>query len=209
MDILIKRKNYDEMFDFLNEKTPDSDWKFLLENLIINEELLEHLKNYLNNLNCIFKLNLFFLKIFTSTANLKNKIYHKIVYDIIISFLSSNNKYSSQEKIRNLLLIQTVKISLLDNAENEKLNDLLTSGHIYEEWFIEMLINMGMYSQIGTYYEAIQDYEKSLFFYEKAENKEKAENIRKIIFPALGININLPEGFEEVEFKDNILNNSL
>lgn len=209
MDILIKRKNYQEMFDFLNEKTPDSEWKYLLNNLVDNEELLLHLKNYLNNLNCIFKLNLFFLKIATSDANLKNKTYQNIVYAIISSFISSNNRYSSEEKLRNLLLIQIVKISLLDNSENVKLYELITSGQIQEEWFIEMLINMGMFFHLGIYYEAIQDYEKSLKFYEKADNKEKAENIRKILFPALGIDLNVSEGFEEIKIKENILNNSL
>ncbi len=192
MDVLIKRKNYQEMLDFLNEKSPESDWKFLLENITINEELLQHLKQYLNDLKCIFKLNLFFRKIFS--FNLKSKNYHKIVYDIIINFLGSNNQFNSSDKIRNLLLVQTVKISLGDDAEKEKLNDLLTSGQVFEDWFIEMLTNLSMFSQLGMYYEAIQDYEKSLMFYEKGGNLEKSEQITKIF-----MQVNNPDMRSEYE----------
>ena len=182
MDVLIKIKNYEEMLDFLNEKSPESDWKFLLENISNNEELLQHLKQYIIDLKCIFKLNLFFRKIFS--FNIKSRNYHKIVYDIIRDFLGSNNQFNSSNKIRNLLLVQTVKISLGDDAEKEKLNELLTSGQVFEAWFIEMLTNLSMFSQLGMYYEAIQDYEKSLMFYEKGGNLDKSEQITKILMQA-------------------------
>ena len=59
MDVLIKRKKYEEALEFLNEKSNESDWNIFVDAIKNNPDFLDYFKEYVAELKCVFKLKTF------------------------------------------------------------------------------------------------------------------------------------------------------
>jgi hypothetical protein len=178
MEVIIKRKQYDDMVRFLQDKQDDTDWKAFLDSMKSNKDLLEFVKNYLVSLKCVFTLKLYLMKLFSAK---QDKCYQEIVYDIILHINESQSEFSSHLLVKNLLLIQMIKISVLDSGNKEKLQQFIITKNIREDWLIELLENFEFYPELAILFEANEDYDKSLFYYKKAKNDEKIKELSLLV----------------------------
>ena len=195
MDILIKRKNYKEALDFLYEKSIESDWNFFNEALNINRDFLEYFKNFLVNLNCVLRLKTFLLKIFCTK---KDKKFQEIVYEIISDLNNSQSEFSQHILIKNLLLVQTVKLVVLDQGNRSRLEEIIKSKSINDDWFIELLESFQYWTELGLFYEIRGDYEKCLEFYKKTDtNEEKVKELMQLINLKDNVQVDIKECEEE------------
>jgi hypothetical protein len=180
MDILIKRKKYNQAVEFLNENTEDAEWNVFFEGIKNDIEFLEFLKTYLSNQKDVLTLKLFLLKLLC--FNSKEKIVQEIIYDIILTIKNSNSQFSSHILIINLLFVQTVKICVLDNSNKNKLHELINKIQFSESWFIELLEMFQFWTELGVVYELTEEYEKSLSCYQKSSsNEDKINELTEII----------------------------
>jgi len=179
MDIFIKRKHYDKVYEFLNESSQDSDWQILIDNIKISSDLFNHFKDFLIGLRCVFTVKLYFMKLLS--LNTKDKIYQEILYDLINDFINGDSDFSSHVLIKNLLFIQTLKICVLDEKNNPKLNDLISNNRIEDKWFIDLLENFHFFKELGYLYEIKKDYKNSITYYEMSGCNEKVCELSSII----------------------------
>lgn len=179
MDILLKRKNYEEYISFLNEKSSDADWKNFLENIKTNLEFLEYFQHFMITLKCIFTLKLFFSKLFTMSS--KDIAFQEIVYNLIVGFIDSENEYSNHILIKNLLFVQVLKLCVLDVKNKERLRDLILNKKIEELWFVDLLENFQFFQEIALLYESNGDLNKSITYYKKCGNFEKVKELEEIL----------------------------
>jgi len=179
MDVLIKRKKYEEALEFLNEKSNESDWNIFVDAIKNNPEFLDYFKEYVAELKCVFKLKTFLLKIFCTN---KDKQFQEIVFEILFNLRNSKSDFSSHFLIKNLLLIQTVKLAVLDQNNRSKLQEYIKDKTLNDEWFIELLDSFQFWIELGLFYEIRGDYEKSLEFYKRTDsNQDKINELTELI----------------------------
>jgi hypothetical protein len=173
MDVLIKRKKYEEALEFLYEKSNESDWNIFVEAIKNNPDFLDYFKKFLAELKCVFRLKTFLLKIFCTN---KDKQFQEIVYEIISNLHNSKSEFSSHFLIKNLLLIQTVKLVVLDQNNRSKLLEYIKDKTLNDEWFIELLDSFQFWMELGIFYEIRGDFEKSLEYYKRTDSNEDKIN---------------------------------
>lgn len=179
MDVLIKRKCYKEALEFLNEKSSESDWNIFTESIKTNSDFLEYFKNFMINLKCHFKLKTFLLKIFCTNKDIQ---FQEIVYHIITHLHKSKSEFSSHFLIKNLLLVQVVKLAVLDQNNRYILEEYIRDKNINDAWFVELLENFQFWNELGDYYEIRGELEKSLAYYIKSNgNEEKVKELTDIL----------------------------
>jgi hypothetical protein len=179
MEVLIKRKNYDQALSFLNERSEDIDWTAFLTFIKSNEEFCDYFKQFLISLTCPFTLILFLNKLFS--LNCKDIRLQETIYFILDFYLSANAEFSHNQYILNLFITHTVKISVLNPIYREKLENIIRINKELEQWFIDLLENFEFFQELGLLYELREDYLQSLTNYRKCNKEEKIIQLEIII----------------------------
>jgi hypothetical protein len=210
MDVLIKRKQYHTATEFLNETTEEKDWKIYLDTLTKNDEFLSFFKDYITGLKCAFTLKLFLNKLFN--INNKDKKFQETIYEIIITLLETENEFNNNYLIKNLLYIQCIKISILDSTHKEKLKELITKNKFCDPWLVGLLESFQYNSELGYLYESLENYDKSLKYFEICNDQEKINIIKSKIENSSdnsGIYIQQQEKINNSNINNNTNNNDI
>jgi hypothetical protein len=179
MDVMIKRKLYLNAIQFLNEKSDDNDWKVFIESLKLDKEFNDFFDCYICNLKCVFTLKLFLVKLFC--FNSKDKSHQDIVYNVIDRLINSQSEFNEHLLIKNLLIVQVLKLCVFNDTKREKLREIITKWRINEQWLIDLLDSFQYYQEIGLIYEISEDYGRSLLYYTKCNLEDKVKQLTEII----------------------------
>jgi hypothetical protein len=202
MDVLIKRKSFKEALDCLNDMSNENDWNLILNTLTENLSLADFLIEYLRNIQCVSKLKLFLVKLFS--ANLSDKNYALYLYNLINELCLSESKLFKHEAIRNIIYIQSVKIFLFDpNQYKANLWNILSTEEENSGWFLELMNKLEMNETLGDFYLNRKEYEKSLNYYKIGGYSDKITDVMCLLEGESGVEFNLLNRAEINGLKDN------
>jgi hypothetical protein len=179
MDILIKRNEHEKFMEFLIKNQDDKEWQIFLENIKTNTAFLNYTKEYIVSLDKIATLRKFLNKIFSNkTSDMQTQV---LAFEIINYLLHSNSLYSKNALVKNLYLIQILKLAVLDNKYEEKITELIKADQNQEDWFLNLLENFSFYEELALLYELKGDFKLALKFYKLSQNKNKIEELNEKI----------------------------
>ena len=181
MDILIKRNDYEKFMEFLIKNQDESEWKIFLENIKANTNFLTFTKEYMVSLKSITVLRKFLFKIFSiKSSEISQQV---VIYEIIDYIRNSDSQFAKNVLVKNLYLIQSLRLSVLDVSYKEKLVEIIKGDMKIDSWFINLLENFAFYEELAYLYELMEDYKTSLKFYKMSQNISKIEEINSKLTP--------------------------
>ena len=218
MEILIKRKNYDKMMEFLRNSNSDNDWKIFRSCLKNDEDLknnftLELLK--IKNENDVF----FYLnKLIKDSKN--DNLLNIILCEILEKIIFENEKFENNFFLRNILISLIAYIfsnNIKSTISEIKLNEIIKKFHFIESSTINVLETLELHKILAVYFENLKEYDKALNYYLKAglqENDDKIIEIKNTMMNdkdiiSISVNSNTnnenENNFESYDFKSIIL----
>jgi hypothetical protein len=186
MDILIKRNDYENFMEFLIKNQDEGEWKIFLETIRTNSTFLKYIKDYLVGLTSITTLRKFLYKILSLKGSDTSMTQQIIQLEIIDHIRLSNSPFNNNTLVKNLYLIQTLRLAILDHNYKERLVDIIKSDMKLDTWFINLLESFTFYEELACLYEVLGDYKTALKYYKMSQNNSKVDELNeKLLTPVI------------------------
>ena len=183
MEMLLKEKQFKDVFSFYEAEKDKESWDIFLLYLVKFKTFKECFIDYIIKKNDLLSLYWFLSNLFEYSKD-NNKENIEILLEITSQLYLSDTKYNGNTNLFMISFSILLKLYIIDSNNQQRMENFLLVISFDDEAFSEMITmleQLGFYYEQGILYEKRQNYFKALEVYKKSNNKIKIEQMNETI----------------------------